>query len=216
MTSHSATTTVSRLLPAPPTHTHLSPVQLQEQRRVQNTVAALLEHMSEGIERERSMPSRAQADEMKDDLSDKARELKTSQMTAERLNEELTLRQTELDKIATLDVKIAEELKSLNEKMLGMGAERAKFGDIEGLRLAAAAARGALEGRLKEYTRRRDLLRQQVQMLATEYEKRKAQLAREPQAAAMEALESKLKLQEQTVFGLRECECRGPFVARGD
>jgi hypothetical protein len=48
-------------------------------------VVALMEHISEGIERERNMPSRAQADEMKDDLADKGRELKASQMTAERL-----------------------------------------------------------------------------------------------------------------------------------
>lgn len=53
---------------------------------------------------------------MKDDLGDKARELKVSQMTAERLQEELQLRQAELDKIATLDAKIAVELKSLSER----------------------------------------------------------------------------------------------------
>ena len=45
------------------------------------------------------MPSREQADEMKDDLGDKNRELKVSQMTAERLGEELQLRQAELDKV---------------------------------------------------------------------------------------------------------------------
>lgn len=178
--------------------------ELQEQRRVQDTVAALLEHISEGIERERSMPTRSQAEEMKEDLSDKSRELKSSQMTSERLQEELGLRQTELDKIATLDVKIAEELRSLSDKMAHMTAMRRKYNDVDGLRRAAASARAVLEQRVREYTKRRDMLRQQVQALTTEFDRRKAALAREPQAAVLEALEGKLELHEQTVFGLRE------------
>jgi intraflagellar transport protein 74 len=183
--------------------------ELTEQRKLQNTVSALLEHISEGMEREKSMPTRQQAEEMKEDLSDKNRELKSSQMTAERLQEELTLRQTELNKIATLDVKIGEELKTLQGKMQQMRDDKKRLQDIEGLKRAATQAKEALGVKLREYSRRRDLMRQQVQMLATEVEKRKAQLAKEPQAAALDALENKLKLQEQTVFGLRECEFGG-------
>jgi intraflagellar transport protein 74 len=67
-----------------------------------------------------SMPNKEQADEMKDDLGDKSRELKVSQMTSERLHEELQLRQAELDKIATLDSKIAIELQSLVERKVVM------------------------------------------------------------------------------------------------
>ena len=72
------------------------------------------------------MPNKEQADEMKDDLGDKSRELKVSQMTAERLHEELQLRQAELDKIATLDSKIAIELQSLVERkaIMQVGAPR--------------------------------------------------------------------------------------------
>jgi intraflagellar transport protein 74 len=39
---------------------------------------------------------------------------------------------------------------------------------------------------------------------AAEYEKKKASLAKEPQNAAIEALEKKLKTYEQTVFTLRD------------
>jgi predicted nuclease with TOPRIM domain len=60
---------------------------------------------------------------MKEDLDDKKRELKASEMTADRLQEELTLRQTELEKINSLDAKIAQELKSLHDRMNGMRNE---------------------------------------------------------------------------------------------
>jgi intraflagellar transport protein 74 len=95
-------------------------LQLSEQNRVQNTIVALLEHISEGMDREKNMPTREQAEEMKEEYSDKSRELKAAHMTQERLQEELQLRQTELEKISTLDVKIAAELKSLKEKMVTM------------------------------------------------------------------------------------------------
>lgn len=118
---------------------------MAEHRRIQNTVAALLEHISEGMEREKSMPDRATAMDMKvgatpswplcprrivvaaymlvrlqDDLSDKTRELKASQMTAERLQTMLRQRQDELDKVTSLDARVAAELKLHTERIATM------------------------------------------------------------------------------------------------
>jgi intraflagellar transport protein 74 len=176
-----------------------------EQRRMQNLVTALLEHCSEGIERERSMPSKEAAEEMKDDLDDKRRELKASEMTADRLQEELQLRQTELEKINTLDTKITAEIKGLQERMAQMKDELAKFADIPGLRVAAEEARRVLQGRIQDYQRRREALRPQVAAAASEYERKRAVLAKDATAQALDALETKLKNYEQTVFGLKEC-----------
>ena len=80
------------------------------------------------------------------------------------------------------------------------------FSDIPGLKAEAEAARERLERLCKEYSRRRDLMRQQVTILSAEQERRHATLMREPQTAALEAMEVKLKSSEQMVFGLRECE----------
>lgn len=178
--------------------------ELAEQRRTQNLIVALMEHISEGMERETSMPSREQADEMKEDLDDKNRELKAAHMTHERLQEELTLRQTELDKISTLDVKIAAELKTLNERMAAMRAEMRKFADLDGLRATAALVKKEVEAKSVTYAKRRDMMRAQLQALSLEYDRKRAQLAKDPQAAALDALETKLKNQEQTVFALKE------------
>lgn len=178
--------------------------ELSEQRRMQNTIVALLEHMSEGMARETSMPSAAQAEEMKEDLSDKAREAKAAQTTHERLRDELQLRQTELEKISSLDVRIAEELRTITERMAMMRGDMAKLADIDGLRRSAEVARGVLAGKAKEYARRRDALRTQVASLAAESEKRKALAARDPQIQALEGIETKLKAHEQAVFALKE------------
>jgi intraflagellar transport protein 74 len=175
-----------------------------EQRRIQNTIVALLEHVAEGVERERSMPSRDAAEEMKDDLGDKKKELKASEMTADRLRDELSLRQTELEKINTLDVKIGAELKALSERMASMKSDLSMFADIPGLRAACDQTRSILKKRLLDYIERREAQRPLVLAAAAEYEKKKAVLAKEPQNAAIEALEKKLKTYEQTVFTLRE------------
>ena len=87
-----------------------------------------------------------------------------------------------------------------------MQEELVVFTDIPGLRVAAEEARDQLERLCKEYARRRDLTRQQVAQLSAELERRVTTLSREPQSAALDAMESKLKSSEQMVFGLRECE----------
>jgi hypothetical protein len=46
----------------------------------------------------------------------------------------------------------------------------------------------------------------QVAPLAAEYDARRTALARDPHHAALDALETKLRNYEQTIFGLRECE----------
>ncbi|RYG52598.1 hypothetical protein EON66_09615 [archaeon] len=181
--------------------------EVAEQKRMHNTVVALLEHISEGMEREKVMPSREQAEEMKEDLQDKNREYKASVMTSERLQEELTLRQTELEKINTLDERIVGELKMMNERMEAMRAELSKYRDLEGVRTAGAKVKEELRGKLAAYTQRRDMLRVRVQAAAMDVEKKKAALARDTNATALESIEAKLKNQEQALFVVKECTC---------
>lgn len=84
-----------------------------------------------------------------------------------------------------------------------------RYADLDGLRSTAAAVRADLEARIAEYGRRRDMMRQQVQLLSADYDKRKAALARDPTANALAEVEAKIKTHEQNVFALRECACRG-------
>lgn len=178
--------------------------EVAEHSRMQNTIVALLEHMAEGIDREKAMPDRAAAADMKEDLEDKTRDVKAAQVTQERLQGELGLRQVELDKIASLDSKIGEEMSTVAKRIRDMQNEMPKLRDIEGLRVAADTAKSSLYARVKEYARRRDALRQQAAGLSAEVDKRRAVLSRDPQAQAIEASESKVRAYEQTVFSLKD------------
>jgi hypothetical protein len=95
-----------------------------------------------------------------------------------------------------------------------MQNEMGTYADLPGLKAKAAAIKVSLEAKVKEYTRRRDMIRQQVQMVSADFDKRKAVLARDPHASALDALETKIKNQEQAVFGLKECKTPAPRVPR--
>ena len=175
-----------------------------EQRRLGDAVVALLERISEGFVRATALPSRAAAAEMKEDLDDKRRELKVSEMTAERLGEELSLRQTELDKILSLDGKLATELTAIGARTMGMESERPKFLDIDGLRAAAAAAKEELKERSEGYAKRRDAARPAGSAAEKDLAAKRATLCMLPQAAALEAAEAPLKSSEATAYALRD------------
>ena len=177
-----------------------------EQRRLADSVLALLEHASEGLLREANLPSREAAAEMKEDLSDKRRELAASEMTAEQLGEHLKLRQTELEKIHRLEGTLGGELRSLAERMGAMEAERPRLADVGGLRAGAEAAREVLRGAIEGHLAARDEGRGQGGAAEREVERCRAALAALPQAAQLEAAEGALRAAEAAVFGLKECE----------
>lgn len=179
------------------------------QRRTQDTILALLEHISEGLLREAALPSREAAEDMREDLADKQRELKASEMTAESLKEQLRLRQLELEKIGALEGTIGAELQSLAARMAAMAAEGPKHADIDGLRAAADAARGTLRTAIEAHAARREALRPAAAAAERELEGHRAALAAIPQAAALEAMEAQLREAEAAVFALRECALRG-------
>lgn len=175
-----------------------------EARRLGERIVALLEHASENLTRQTRLPSKAQAAELKEDLDDKRRELKASEMTADRLNEELALRQTELDKVQSLEGKLSAELRALDDRMRAMDSERPKFADIDGLRAVADRARVELRARIDEHTLRRDAARPAGAAAERELAAKRAALKSLPQALLLEAAEGQLKNSEAVVFALRE------------
>ena len=72
-----------------------------------------MSHISEGLARQGHMPNKQRVSEMRDDLSFKQRQLDSAEGTKNRLEAELKKRNVELEKINTLDEKIAIELNSL-------------------------------------------------------------------------------------------------------
>jgi len=178
--------------------------ELGNQKQIQETIVALLEHISVGLKRENNMPSQGSASEMREDLSFKERQLESSQSTKSRLQQELTKRNSELEKINTLDDKISVELTSLNEKIESMLGEMGDFNNIDGLKDSADSTRTHLQHMKQKYIRRRDSIKQQVQLLSGKYEQQKRGLVENDTAKGLEALEQKLRHYEQNIFHLRE------------
>lgn len=176
----------------------------QEQEHAQGQVVALLEHISKGLERQHNMPSKQRVSAMKEDLSFRTRVMESAQTTHQRLLQELAKRNSELEKIETLDSKISVELKSLNEKIRSMNEQMPELSDIDALRAKADHQKALLTATKARYLRRRDLIRQQVRQLSASYERKKSLLADHATAKTLESLEQRLANYEQKIFQLRE------------
>merc|ERR1711920_301947 len=108
--------------------------EVQSQNDTQGTIVALLEHISEQIDRKTSMPDSKQVAEMEQDLSFKEKHLEQSQMTKDRLEQELIKRQGELEKIKTLDEKIQVEREALIQKREIMESDLIEFKKVDSLK----------------------------------------------------------------------------------
>lgn len=71
---------------------------------------------------------------MRSDLSFKEKQAISGQQTKQRLEVELRKRREELEKIKTLDEKVAVETQSLTDKMRSMSTELLQYQDIQGLK----------------------------------------------------------------------------------
>ena len=107
--------------------------EVAEQQSTQDTVVALLEHISSGLAAEQDMPTQQRLREMKDEATFKEKQLESSQQTMQRLQNERKQRLAEMEKIRNLDEKIQLELLSLSQKMEMMQGEMCEFEDIDGL-----------------------------------------------------------------------------------
>jgi intraflagellar transport protein 74 len=141
---------------------------------------------------------------MQSEVAMKERMLDHSQTTAERLATEEKERKGELEKIKNLDKKIDDELKSLRERRTTMTEELKKFGNIPQLREEAETNKRNMLARKRRLDGSRKSLKQQVQLLSSEYDKQKQALATNESAGALEALEGQLRHHEQNIYHLKD------------
>lgn len=177
---------------------------VREQKAAQEKITALLTHISTDLERQSNLPSRQRVSAMREDLSFRTRVMESAQTTHQRLLQELAKRNSELEKIDTLDEKITVELKSLRSKITSMQTEMPVLADLDALRTKSEQAKRALTSTKARYLRRRDMIRQQVRQLSASYERKKSLLAEDETAKTLESLEQRLGNYEQKIFQLRE------------
>jgi len=178
--------------------------ELEEQKKSQKIIVALLEHTSRSISREQNLPTSEQFSEMKDSLSFKKRQLESSMSTQDQLEKELEKRKGELEKINTLDSKIQVELSSLTSRIQVMNSEMIQFEKIDELREQAENTRQRLSFLKKFYSKRRDELRLQVGLHSSECDKKLKKIQDSEVGKTLQGLEQKLRHYEQSIFHLND------------
>eukprot|EP00798_Chlamydomonas_sp_ICE-L_P011195 gene11195-18812_t len=156
---------------------------LDEARTRQDSIVSLLDKLTKLQSITTSaLPSQKKFREMQDELEYKRMQLETTQVTSERLKEELVMRRTELDKIDTLEDKI-------------------KVGD---LKEKSEKARVRLEDQKVLLARRKDLLRGVVSDKALKNQAKKGQLQENNLQIALEKMELKLKQLHSNIFSMTD------------
>jgi chromosome segregation ATPase len=177
---------------------------ISEQKTVQDTVVALLQHIGRSIEDTEHMPTQESLGEMKDAKTFKAKNLATAEKTMEALQKELKKRQNEIEILRNSEPKLAKELTSLSDAMTKMRGELGGFQDMEGLRFNFDRTQQRLQELRRGYMKRRDAMRQQVQALSAEHEQLKRSLNSHDTARDLDDMEKRLKHYERSIFELRE------------
>jgi intraflagellar transport protein 74 len=180
----------------------------QKKRQVQDTIVALLKHISKGLAAGQTLQSSgADAEklgEMKDEVSFKAGKLADAQKTLSTLQTELEKRKEELDKIEQLDSKISTEISQLQEKMQSMNSEMAGFKSEDELKDVSVQAKKDLLVENQRVKKQREAIKVQVALVSAEAEKKSKELQSNETWKRFENLEQKLKTHAGAVFTLQE------------
>jgi intraflagellar transport protein 74 len=164
----------------------------QANERLRRSILSLLEFSSR------------EAGGLASELAYKETRLEQSATTAQRLTVEYDNRVQELEKIKSLDVKIAQELEQLQTKRNAMEADIKSFADTDGLRKRVDEAQGKLLVSKKNLVARKEALRQQLANLSSLRDAQKLKLMGGDALASFEGLEQKMQHHEKNIFHLRD------------
>eukprot|EP00026_Physarum_polycephalum_P003825 Phypoly_transcript_03841.p1 GENE.Phypoly_transcript_03841~~Phypoly_transcript_03841.p1 ORF type:complete len:573 (-),score=114.28 Phypoly_transcript_03841:617-2107(-) len=178
--------------------------QMESNTATELTIIALLEHISRGLAAQTNMPTVDALHQMKEDLKYKEQQLENSQTTAEKLRDELQNRQAEFDKMTNLDQKIATEMSALKDKIKSMQGELETYNHIEDLKLDIEDSKRKLTGEKNKLMYRREMIVRQIQVIQTQNDQKKKQLADNDNNTQLEILEKSLRHYEQNNFHMSE------------
>lgn len=91
--------------------------EVEEQQRLQETIVALLAHISNNMASKTNMPDRNTYEELKNDLDFKRVQAENAEKTKENLKKQLEKQKKDFSKMQDLDVRIAGEVKTIKEKI---------------------------------------------------------------------------------------------------
>lgn len=171
---------------------------LEETETAKETVVALLEHISQGIE-DKDGPG-----EGGDRKSLMEKNMKTVERTMESLQIEKVKREKDLDALLQSEPRLKAELAGLKSEMRRMIEEIELFKDINGMRREFENTQQFLSEQRKSYGKRRDAMKVQIQALSVEHEGAKKALSAHDTARELDDTEKRLKHYERAIFEIKE------------
>jgi len=176
----------------------------ERQAQLQDTIVALLHHISRSITSQQNLPSAERFAELKAELSFKDQTLANSKNTLLVLNKELDARRDELDKINSLDSKITNELQLIKDKIQSMQSEMASFKPEATLQKEANEAKMALMKEKQATASQVNAVKAQVALVSAAYRSLQKELSNDETAKKLEAMEQKMRTTAQSVTAMHE------------
>lgn len=173
----------------------------------QKEIKSLLERISQALDAERQLPAEGSPGALQaltTEADARQNQIANDQRTYERLGKELLERKAELDKVASLDKKIKEELESHHARMAEQKVEMERFADLDSLRSEVDKLRRSLEEKLVYLKRVREGGTKRLNTLSADYEATNKQLQADEVFSSLATQEQKVRMLWQSTFSLED------------
>merc|ERR1711988_1318352 len=170
----------------------------------QTKTVDLLEYISKLERAVVNMPTQQQAADMQDELKFKEQQMKQSQQTVDKMEQELLEVKDEADKLAGIDQKIETEMTQLSQRKEEMKREMEVYQDMGKLEYDCEQKKESLVSTKKRLLKQLETLGSQLGSAKTEHEAQQTFLRNDETHSQLTALVKKLRSQEQTVCQLQE------------
>ena len=169
----------------------------------QETIVALLEHMSKNMNRSQALPGVNQVEEMRKDLNFKQRQLNEAESTAASLQVEVEARRGDLEKITNLEGRMDKEMEVYSENINRMEDEMAnKFTRVGELQAAHDAEKQRLRLIRQQVSAYRANIAKQSTYHAMKHDTRRNMILQNEIYNRLNEVEKRLISNESTIYGI--------------
>lgn len=178
--------------------------EVERKQAIEESIVAVLSHMSKNLARQKHMPTPKELARMQDDLNFKQNEMHKSEATSLSLNDESQKLQMDLQKVEQLEAKIKLELETLNNSIAQMEKELVVYSDLEKVKKESDDKKKKLMEDKVNLDKRKKHSKQVIQELSQKYDAVKAELHENETHTQLGNLEKKWQHHEQNNFVMKE------------
>ena len=171
----------------------------------QETITALLEHMSKNMHRQTALPGVNQVEEMKRDLNFKQRQLNEAESTAASLQVEVEARKADLEKITNLEGRMDKEMEVYQENINRMEDEmNNKFTRQDELQAEHESEKQRLQSIRQQVNAYRTGMTKQSTYHAMKHDTRRNMILQNEIYNRLNEVEKRLITNESTIYGIQQ------------